>query len=318
MKSKSLKLFLVCLIPVIFFTACSSGGSSDNDDNNEEAEEKEFFHYVDSETGFTGTATWQASNDAEKSMFLFVGKMHFDCEDSQGNELWGRWVSCTINTSNYTVTATLTTNDGEILKYADIPGIKIKAYLHFNLNGQPILVAEQNGLKGPEAYGDIPENLTVDYFLRYMSKTGTYGNNTEKTLIKYGGAWASGNYKNRENPIIKVTSINIENKFTGYKYKTTIDWNDTVSKYKENGCYKYHTDSDSSGSYFSPAFNIFYKRDGYGEPVYYCITSEDYYSSLSDSTWQKSDNFCIYVSVTSTNGKTYEFVTSIDELKDIE
>lgn len=314
MKSKLLKLFLY-FIPLIFLAACSSGGSSDNDDN-EESEEKEFFHYVDSETGFTGTATWQASNEMEETMFLFAGKMHFGCEDSQGNELWGRWVSCTINTSNYTVTATLTTNDGEILKYADIPGIKIKAELHFDLNGQTILVAEQNGLKGPEAYGDIPENLTIDDFLRYMSSTGTYGNNTEKTLIEYGAAWAQGNYSNRENPIIKVSQISIENKFTGNKYEAIIDWNDIISDYKENGCYKYHTDSGSSGSYFTPAFNIFHKRDGYGEPDYYCITSKDYYP-YTDISWQESDSFCIDVSVTSTNGKTYDFVTSISELLDI-
>lgn len=63
MKSKMLKLFL-CLIQIIFLASCSSGGSSSDD--NEETEEKEFFHYVNSETGFTGTATWQASNDVEK------------------------------------------------------------------------------------------------------------------------------------------------------------------------------------------------------------------------------------------------------------
>ena len=317
MKSKVLKLFLF-FIQIIFLAACSGGGSSSDD--NEETEEKEFFHYVNSETGFTGTATWQASNDVEKSMFLFVGKMHIGCEDSQGNELWGRWVGCTINTADYTVTASLTTNDGEILKYADIPGIKIKAELHFDLNGQTVLVASQNGLKGPEAYGDIPENLTVDYFLRNMGGGLVAGGSSYsiKGIDKYAAAWASGNYSNRENPIIKVKSISIENKFTGVKSEAIIDWDDVISNYKENGCYKYRTDSSSSGTYFTPALNIFYKQESYNSPYYYCITSSDNYNSFSTNTWQAGDNFCICVSVTSTNNQIYDFTTSISELKNID
>lgn len=313
MKSKSLKLFLVCLIPVIFFTACSSGGSSDNEDNNEETEEKEFFHYVDSETGFTGTATWQASNDAEKSMFLFVGKMHFDCEDSQGNELWGRWVSCTINTSNYTVTATLTTNDGEILKYADIPGIKIKSELHFNLNGQTILVAEQNGLKGPEAYGEVKINdfKLNDYLDRYSVETG----NTYKE--KEFHAKCVSSYPDKyEHPVIKIQSLTIYVTDIKKTYEAYVDWtnSDLINEYKtysENA-----TVSFGDGSYGKRFKLRLYSNDKYKNNN--CLLSDyGYGSTIIDplgGSYEETENSLCNVTVTSTNGNTYTFYTSLKEI----
>ena len=310
MKSKLLKLFL-CLIPFIFLAACSSGGSSDNDDDNEESEEKEFFHYVDSETGFTGTATWQASNDVEKSMLLFAGKMHFGCEDSQGNELWGRWVSCTINTSNYTVTATLTTNDGEILKYADIPGIKIKAELHFNLNGQTILVAEQNGLKGPEAYGEIKisDFKLSDYLDRFSASTG----NTYKE--KEFHAKCVPSYPDKyEYPVIKVQSLSIYVNDIEETYKAYIDWNNSevINEYKT---YSVRPTVSIDGSYGRSFKLRLYSNDKYNNNeclLDYNYTSSDLIPIMGG--YERTENSLCNVTVTSTNGNSYTFYTSLKEI----
>lgn len=305
MKSKMLKLFL-CLIQIIFLASCSSGGSSS--DGNEETEEKEFFHYVNSETGFTGTATWQASNDVEKSMFLFVGKMHIGCEDSQGNELWGRWVGCTINTADYTVTATLTTNDGEILKYADIPGIKIKAELHFDLNGQTVLVASQNGLKGPEAYGEvkISDFKLSDYLGRYSVET----KNTYKE--KEFHAKCVPSYPDKyEYPIIKIQSLSIYVADIKKTYEAYIDWTDldTINEYKtysENA-----TVAFGNGSYGQRFKLRLYSNDKYDNNN--CILSD--YSYTSDfGGYEKTENSLCNVTITSTNGNKYTFYTSLKEI----
>ncbi len=311
MKSKLLKLFLY-LIPLIFLAACSSGGSSDNDDN-EESEEKEFFHYVDSETGFTGTATWQASNDVEQTMFLFAGKMHFGCYDSQGKELWSRWVSCASNTSNYTVTATLTTNDGEILKYADIPGIKITADLHFNLNGQTILVAEQNGLKGPEAYGEvkISDFKLSDYLYRYSVESG----NTYKE--KEFHAKCVPSYPDKyEHPVIKVQTLSIYVADIKKTYKAYIDWtNSEITN-------EYKTYSEKATVAFgNGSFGQRFKLKLYSNDNYYnneCLLSDYSYTS-SDlipifGGYERTENSLCNVTITSTNGNSHTFYTSLKEI----
>ncbi|WP_296092302.1 hypothetical protein [uncultured Treponema sp.] len=297
MKSKVLKLFLF-FIQIIFLAACSGGGSSSDD--NEETEEKEFFHYVNSETGFTGTATWQASNDVEKSMFLFVGKMHIGCEDSQGNELWGRWVGCTINTADYTVTASLTTNDGEILKYADIPGIKIKAELHFDLNGQTVLVASQNGLKGPEAYGEvkISDFKLSDYLNRWNTETGS---NYKKRRFY---AKRVPSYPDKyETPVIKVQSLSIYVADIKQTVEASIDW---TSNYKD---FSYNSTVDFGDGSFKGRFILtLYSNDKYYNNA--CLVS-DYQSEYLDN---KVENSLCNVTVTSTNGNSYTFYTSLKEI----
>lgn len=294
MKSKLLKLFLY-FIPLIFLAACSSGGSSDNDDN-EESEEKEFFHYVDSETGFTGTATWQASNEMEETMFLFAGKMHFGCEDSQGNELWGRWVSCTINTSNYTVTATLTTNDGEILKYADIPGIKIKAELHFDLNGQIILVAEQNGLKGPEAYGEVKvSDFKLSDFLRKYS-----GGSEER---EFYASLVPSNPDKYESPVIKVQSISCYVYNIKKTYEAYIDWTNSkiINEYKT---YSENAHVDFGNGSYGQRFKLVKSNN--------CYLLSDY--NYNNFTQEEKENGACNVIITSTNGNTYTFYTILSNI----
>ena len=238
-------------------------------------------------------------------MFLFVGKMHFDCEDSQGNELWGRWVSCTINTSNYTVTATLTTNDGEILKYADIPGIKIKAYLHFNLNGQTILVAEQNGLKGPEAYGEvkISDFKLSDYLHRYSGETG----NTYKE--KEFHAKCVSSYPDKyEHPVIKVQSLIIYVNDIEETYKAYIDWtnSEVTNEYKT---YSEDATVSIAGSYGRRFKLRLYSNDKYQNNN--CLVDYNY-SSLSG--YEETENSLCNVTITSTNGNTYTFYTSLKEI----
>jgi len=152
-------LFLTCI-----FMGCSNDASpndaSPNDGNSQNTEVKKILYWDSSLEAFVGTVTWKASNTTEEVLTGFVDCVQWKAQAPEAADgvfhSWAYNVTPEVNTSNYTVTASLKVTpsefDTDIKRWSDIPNVKVSVILKFTTGAQTT-IATQNGY-GSFEYSD--------------------------------------------------------------------------------------------------------------------------------------------------------------------
>ena len=280
--------------------------------NSDEEEGERILWYDKEKESFEAYVVWQATNDLEKTMLMYVDSFVLKIIDPNGIVRKTVNMEKSIDTKEYKVIGTYSIQElssSEILKWSDIPKTTVEAELKFT-TGTSLTVVKQNGLLGP---GDSGKLFSIsDFFIKARNTFNTVNSGRIFNYFSIGQMIAAscmndiresragyGDYKTKEFPVVKVKQMEIT--VSGKKYVANIDWTDEnllnvyARKVTINGTY----DNGTSGYGWRNEFT-FQFMDSDGSIIGFSDDSDNnYYLYIYPNKLEWTGSYSYYVTVDS-------------------